>query len=136
MLAESVFLGFGVMFFYCGAVFNYFLLLLAIVREKEHRLRTAMLMMGLSRGSCWTSWLIYSMVINSFSSIFCIIAGYICGFQYFHHSNPVIVFLTFWLFSLAMSAFSFFASAIVQTERVAVVVGFGKCSLPWVCKKL
>eukprot|EP01043_Picozoa_sp_COSAG02_P058023 COSAG02_NODE_7149_length_3156_cov_1.175990_2_plen_640_part_00 len=124
MLAETVFLGFGVMFFYCGAVFNYFLLLLAIVREKEHRLRTAMLMMGLSRGSCWTSWLIYSMVINSFSSLFCIIAGYICGFQYFHHSNPVIVFLAFWLFSLSMSAFSFFASAIVQTERVAVVIGF------------
>ena len=124
MLAESVFLGFGVMFFYCGAVFNYFLLLLAIVREKEHRLRTAMLMMGLSRGSCWASWLIYSMVINSFSSAFCILAGYICGFQYFHHSNPVIVFLTFWMFSLAMTAFSFFASAIVQTERVAVVIGF------------
>ena len=124
MLAETVFLGFGVMFFYCGAVFNYFLLLLAIVREKEHRLRTAMLMMGLSRGSCWTSWLIYSMVINSFSAAFCIVAGYLCGFQYFHHSNPIIVFLTFWMFSLAMTSFSFFASAIVQTERVAVVIGF------------
>ena len=46
MLAESVFLGFGVLFFYCGAVFNYFLLLLSMVREKEQHLRTAMLMMG------------------------------------------------------------------------------------------
>ena len=52
-----------------GAVFNYFLLLLAIVREKEHRLRTAMLTMGLSRGSSWCSWLIYSMVINTLSSV-------------------------------------------------------------------
>ena len=51
-------------------------------------------------------------------------AGYACGFQYFRHSNPLIVFLTFWLFSLAMSAFSFFASAMVSTERVAVVIGF------------
>ena len=50
-------------------MFNYFLLLLAIVREKEHRLRTAMLTMGLSRGSSWCSWLIYSMVINTLSSV-------------------------------------------------------------------
>ena len=57
--AESVFLGFGVLFFYCGAVFNYFLLLLSMVREKQQHLRTAMLMMGLSRGSLWLSWLAY-----------------------------------------------------------------------------
>jgi hypothetical protein len=60
LLSEAVFLGFGVLFFYCGAVFNYFLLLLNMVREKEHKLRTAMLMMGLSRGSLWASWLLYS----------------------------------------------------------------------------
>ena len=50
MLSEAVFLGFGALFF-CGAVSNYFLLLLNIVRIKQHKLRTAMLMTGLHRGS-------------------------------------------------------------------------------------
>lgn len=124
LLGEGVFLAFGVLFFYCGAVFNYFLLMLNIVREKEHKLRNQMLIMGLSRGSVWLSWLVYSMVMNTVAALMTIGAGYLCGFAYFRHSNPAVVMLTFWMFSLAMTAFSFFASAVVSTERTAVVIGF------------
>jgi hypothetical protein len=51
-------------------------------------------------------------------------AGYLCGFSYFTSSNPAIVLLMFWLFSLSMTSFSFFGSALVNSERTAVVVGF------------
>ena len=129
LLSEAVFLGFGVLFFYCGAVFNYFLLLLNMVREKQHKLRTAMLMMGLSRGSLWLSWLLYSLLISAFSSFLCICAGFLCGFQYFYSSNPFVIFTLFWFFALAMTSFSFFASSLISTERTAVVVGE---SLSWV----
>jgi hypothetical protein len=43
--------------------------MLNIVREKEHHLRKHMLIMGLSRGSVWISWLIYSMVMNTLATL-------------------------------------------------------------------
>ena len=105
-------------------MFNYFLLLLKMVREKQHKLRSAMLSMGLSRGSLWLSWLLHSIIINACAGFFCCCAGFVCGFQYFYSSNPFIIFGLFWLFSLAMTSFSFFASSLINTERTAVAVGF------------
>ena len=124
VLSESLFLAFGVLFFYCGSVFNYFVLLLSMVREKEQHLRSAMLMIGLSRNSLWLSWLIWAVVINTASCCCCMATGYAMGFNYFQSSDPTLVFFMFWLFGMAMTAFSFCASTATKNERIAVVLGF------------
>ena len=87
--------------FYFLSAFGFALqnLYVLLVLEKERGLKDQLMMMGLSRGIYWTSWWITQLAMN-FVTVFIVIAvGYISAI--FRHSDPVLLFLAFYLYARA-----------------------------------
>jgi ABC-2 family transporter protein len=93
----------------------------ALVWEKEHHLRRCMGLMGLRRESWYASWYLTFAVIGGLAGLVLTCLGYAFGFDFFRNSNFGVVFLTFWLHSLAELSLSFFAIVWMRHTSSAVL---------------
>ena len=55
---------YGILFFYCGMMFSFVIIIYQIVYEKERHLKQGMKLMGLKSSVYWTSWFIYGTVMT------------------------------------------------------------------------
>jgi len=74
-LSFSAVKSYGALFFYCGSMFFFIILLYEIVYEREHKLRQGMRMMGLKSSMYWLAWFIESQVFNIISTLLIICVG-------------------------------------------------------------
>lgn len=110
-------------FFFCGAMVNFIILLNSIVTEKEQRLRHAMEMMGLQPSTYWLSWFLTNLLIIIPNSLVTCAFGVAFGFDFFVNTDFGVVFLLFFVFQLAMTTMAFFLSTWVRQARSAVLLG-------------
>ncbi|KNC49900.1 ABC transporter [Thecamonas trahens ATCC 50062] len=115
----------GGVWFYVPPMVIFFLILTAVVGEKEDRLRVGMRMMGLSNSVYWATWLQTALVFVALSTAILMATGAACQFDFFLRASPPAVFLLFFLFGLASVALAFFASTLVQRVKTAQTVGYG-----------
>jgi hypothetical protein len=94
----------------------------ALVGEKEKHLRRSMMLMGLRRESWYVGWYLTFALVSGLVGLILTGLGYGFGFDFFRNSNFGVVFLTFWLHSLAELSLSFFA--IVWMRRTSSAVLF------------
>jgi ATP-binding cassette subfamily A (ABC1) protein 3 len=99
-------------------------LIRGLVLEKELRLREALRQMGATDGALWCSWMAVYAALYFVMSI--LIA--VCGIRVFPASNKALIFLLFFLYALAATAFCFLVSVFFTKSRVAAVLG----SIIWV----
>lgn len=111
---------YGILFFYCGGMFFFIILLYQIVYEKEHKLRQGMRMMGLRGSIYWAAWFIHSQIINILSTLLLIAAGVACDFAFFRYTNFFVLFLVFWVFAWTMSHLAFLIATLIPTTKLAV----------------
>lgn len=89
----------------------------SIVYEKEQRLKEVMKMMGLNNGVHWVAWFITSMLQASVTvTLITVILHY--G-KVLMHSNPVIVWITFLLFSASVIVLCFMISVFFSKAKLA-----------------
>jgi ABC-type Na+ transport system ATPase subunit NatA len=114
---------FGATFFFCANMIIFISILNIIVTEKEEKLKDSLIMMGLKVEIYWLSYFISNSWLIIICSLITCLGGLAFGFFVFKNSNFAVVFLTFFLFGLAMVTFGFFITTFCRRSRVAVLVG-------------
>ena len=122
-IPDAVISQLGATFFYCTSMIIFISVLNTIVSEKEMKLKTHMHMIGLMPTVYWLSWTISSAFLVAVSSLFTSIIGLILGFEAFKNTNFGVIWITFFLFGMAMVYFAFFLSSVTSKTRTAVLVG-------------
>jgi len=111
---------YGALFFYCGSMFFFIILLYQVVYEKEYKLRQGMRMMGLKSSMYWLAWFIESQIINILSTLLIICVGLACDFAFFRTTDFAVLLIVFYLFIFAMAQMAFFFSTILPTTKLAI----------------
>eukprot|EP00667_Euglena_gracilis_P004814 EG_transcript_4844 len=114
----------GVLFFYIAIVSQFIVLLGNLVYEKEQNLRLGMATMGMQQSSFWISWTITAMLVNAVAILLLIAMGAACQFDIILNANFFAVFLSFWMFGMAMTAMAFALSTVLAHTRSATTAGF------------
>ena len=114
----------GPTFVYAALLFNFVIVLGAVVSEKEKHLREAMRLMGLRSLPYWTSWAVTAFVFNVISVFIIIISGAIFQFRFFLENDFRTYFVLFLLFAAAMVPVALFLSVFVSKEATATSLGF------------
>ncbi|KNC54119.1 ABC transporter A family member 9 [Thecamonas trahens ATCC 50062] len=114
----------GPTFVYAALLFNFVIVLGAVVSEKEKHLREAMRLMGLRSLPYWTSWAVTAFVFNVISVFIIIISGAIFQFRFFLENDFRTYFVLFLLFAAAMVPVALFLSVFVSKAATATSLGF------------
>ncbi|CAM6059930.1 unnamed protein product [Sphagnum tenellum] len=91
----------------------------ALVEEKENRAKETMLIMGLKPWVFTMSWLITYLVVFFLISL---MVTALLSFTVFPRSDPSILFLLFFLFTLSLIPFGFFLSVFFSKAKLAAIV--------------
>ncbi|KAJ3258613.1 ATP-binding cassette sub- A member 1 [Chytriomyces hyalinus] len=113
----------GPAFFFCSAMIIFISILNQICAEKEAKLRHGMDMMGLYASVYWLSNLVSNVFLVLISSLLTVGLGIGLGFETFRKTDFLVVWLTFFLFGMAMVAFAFFLTTLFKTAKTAVILG-------------
>jgi hypothetical protein len=93
----------------------------ALVREKEKQLRRSMMLMGLTRESWYASWFLTFSLVSAIVDIVLAALGRALQFDFFTNSDFGVVFITFWLHSMAELSLSLFAIVWIRHTSSAVL---------------
>ncbi|KAL6073062.1 ABC transporter, ATPbinding domain containing protein, variant 2 [Balamuthia mandrillaris] len=113
---------YGILFFYCGSMFFFIILLYQITYEKENKLRLGMRTMGLKGSMYWFSWFITAQILNFLSCLLLIAVGNACDFQFFRNTSFAVLLVIFFVFQLTMSLMAFFCSTFLPTTKLAIYI--------------
>ncbi|KAF2078435.1 hypothetical protein CYY_000302 [Polysphondylium violaceum] len=114
---------YGCLFFYCGPMISFIFLMYKITYEKEKKLKTGMIMMGLSGKMYWVSWFFTCFIINVIITNITIATGAASKFEFFLSTNFFVNFFLFFLFTLSMYQLGFLISSFIQTTKAAIGIG-------------
>ncbi|EGC36350.1 hypothetical protein DICPUDRAFT_31990 [Dictyostelium purpureum] len=116
---------FGGLFYYCGSMITFIFLLYKVSFEKEHKLKVGMTMMGLSGPMYWVSWFINCLIIDLLITLITLAIGAASQINFFLGTNFFVLFFTFYLFTISMSAVGFFLLTFIQSTKTAIGIGMG-----------
>ncbi len=89
--------------------------------EKERKLPDQMKIMGMQEAAYWTSWTINHLLVNTLFVLLFILTGFIFQIKIFVLNDFSILFLTFWLSTLAFTGVAFLLSAFHRENANALV---------------
>ena len=114
---------YGILFFYCGMMFSFVIIIYQIVYEKERHLKKGMKLMGLKSSVYWSTWFVYGTMMTFLEACFMMAGGYACQFAFFWETNFWVNFLTFFVFGEAMLLLAFWISTFLDTSKAAISTG-------------
>ena len=114
----------GTFYVALGPIVTFVIMLTEVVREKEHKLRQGLWVVGLSHAPYWLHWMITGIFFSAVVSISSILIGLACQFQLFYNANIVIIFLLFFMFTLALVGCSFVFATICPNQKIAYTVSY------------
>ncbi|DAZ97518.1 TPA: hypothetical protein N0F65_009786 [Lagenidium giganteum] len=94
--------------------------LVVLIQEKETRAREYMKILGVPDTAILSSWYVTYMALFLVASILQTIASHAA---LFHYSQPVVIFVFFYLFSLSVLAFGFLMSTLFSRSRTGAFAG-------------
>lgn len=119
-------------FVFAANMFNFVLLLASIVYEKEKGLRQALNTSGMLDSAFWMSLLAVELVIAVLFTLLLIGFGAMFSFAFFLNNAFSVVFLTFFLFQLAMVGVAFILQSFISKTQTAINLGFVIFLVGWV----
>ncbi|KAL3149709.1 hypothetical protein ABBQ38_013538 [Trebouxia sp. C0009 RCD-2024] len=119
-------------FLFASAMFNFVLLLHNLVTEKESGVRQVMSTMGLLNSPFWLTWSLFEGLQALLSSLLVLAAAYAFHFDLVWQNSFALSFLLLLLTNLALVAFCFFISTLLQRASAAVPTGFVVFIVAWV----
>ena len=121
--ADTVFNTLGPMFLVIPSLVIFFSVLNSIAGEKEKNLKDAMKMIGLQDSIYWISHFLAGLVVVTINTLVLMGVGRAFGFNFFIRVEPGVMFLFFWLFSLATVSMAIFIASISPRIRIAIGLG-------------
>jgi hypothetical protein len=112
----------GAFYFYMVPMVCFVLTMTEIVREKDHKLRQGLNVMGLKHSSYWLSWYLTAVWVNFLVANSAILAGLVFQYDFFWNTPYLILLWMFFMFSFNMSVLAFFISTFVNTLIAAYSV--------------
>eukprot|EP00879_Flechtneria_rotunda_P013739 GHRR01014351.1.p1 GENE.GHRR01014351.1~~GHRR01014351.1.p1 ORF type:complete len:558 (+),score=120.29 GHRR01014351.1:287-1960(+) len=119
-------------FIFASLMFGFVTQMSNLVNEKSLGLRLALRNVGMLDSSYWVSWMMFDALITLVTSLLLVIFGIILQFSFFSKNDFGLLLLLFWLFSLAMTSFSYFLSVMIRKTQAAVYLGFCVFIVGWV----
>ncbi len=121
---QSIVSSVGPPFFFAAAMFGFVIQVGAVVLEREEKQRQAMEGMGLSRPAWWLTWIVFELMMITFSSVLMCLFGVILHFDLFLNNDISLTFMLIFLFMMAMMALAFLISTLTSKSASATSVGF------------
>ncbi len=126
----------GGVYFYLVPMIVFFVLLSGIVQEKEANLRTGMRMMGLSSPIYWATWTLQGVFFSLVTTLVLMASAAACQFAVFLRCNQFVIFLAFFMYSIALVGMACCLSAFLSKLRSAQVLGYGIILLGFVFQSI
>ena len=114
----------GAFYFFIPPMVTFVVILIEVVREKEHRLRHGLAMMGMHPGPYWLSWFCTGLAFIFIVTNTLIFSGLTCQFDLFLHCPYLILILTLGLFSAAMLNLAFLIATALKSTRAAYTASY------------
>ena len=114
---EDAIHGNGPVFYYCGIMFQFVILLFNICAEKDLKLREGLKMIGLKDSAYWCSWFITGLCIGTLATLVLMASGHAFRFNYFIHTQFSVNFVLFFLYSITLVLFAFFVSTFISKSK-------------------
>jgi len=111
--------GFFALFMVFAYLYPVSQLVKVIVKEKETRIREAMLIMGLGTGSFYTSWFFTYVFQFLFTSL---LGALIMKLTFFSHNAYGPMFVLMWVFSWSAVAFAGLLSTVFSKSRISAII--------------
>lgn len=119
-------------FVFAANLFNFVMMLAAVVTEKEGGLRRALRTTGMLDSAFWASWFAVELCIALIFTLLLIAFGAMFQFNFFLVNNFFLVFFLFFLFQVAMVTFGFFCCVFLSKSQSAVNLGFILFIIGWI----
>eukprot|EP00210_Caulerpa_lentillifera_P000918 g888.t1 len=104
----------------------------AMVAEKQSGMKQALRTMGMLDSAYWSSWAVWEISLNLFTSLLNVVFGLIFQFKFFLENNFFLVFLLLFLFQLSMVGVGFVMASLISRVVVATLIGFMIFITGWV----
>jgi len=114
---QSVTSQYGTVFFFCGIMFQYVILLYNVCMEKDLLLRRGLRVIGLKDNIYWLSWLISAVIITFVAVVVLLASGYASRLEFFTNTDVSVVFVVFFLYSAAIVTLAFFSSVFISKAK-------------------
>jgi ABC-type multidrug transport system ATPase subunit len=114
----------GVFYFYIPPMVTFVVILIELVREKEHKLRNGLAIIGMRSSTYWITWYITGLIFTLIVTNSLILCSYICSFSVFINTPYLIMVVLFTFFSLSMISIAFLLSTIIKTTKSAYTISY------------
>ena len=113
----------GPVFYYCGIMFQFVVLLYNVCSEKDLKLRQGLRLVGLKDSVYWLSWLITGFVVSLGAILVLMATGYAFSIEFFTQVNFAVNLLVFVVFSLSATSLAFFNSVFIKKAKSSLSAG-------------
>jgi len=111
--------------FFCISMVIFIHILSSVISEKETKVRYSMEMMGLKRSIYWASWAILYIIYYALNALFTVILGKLFSYSFFVKTDFMVLFISFFLYGIAMGAAALFITTLVNRTKTGVLIGIG-----------
>lgn len=112
----------GAFWYFIPPMVTFVVVLEELVREKEHRLRQGLMVMGMSSTPYWHSWFAAGVTFLFLSSNVVIASGCMYDFAFFRNTPYLILMSMFGFFGIAMLMLAFVLATLLSTTKAAYTV--------------
>jgi hypothetical protein len=109
----------GTLYFFIASMVVFMILIGELAREKEKRLRQGLIVVGVGHFTDYVSWLVICVIYSLIIPCVLIFTSYACSFDVFQNTPFLILFITYFLFTLSMCFLSFLIYTMIDTAKSA-----------------
>ena len=109
----------GTLFFLIAPMVVFMILVGELAREKEKRLRQGLIVVGVGHFTYYLSWVVVIFVYSLIIPLVLILSAYAFSFDVFDQTPFLILFITYFLFTMAMCFLALFIYTLVNTAKGA-----------------
>eukprot|EP00892_Ulva_mutabilis_P002376 jgi/Ulvmu1/12139/UM085_0003.1 len=112
------------LFLFISFLFGFVNVMTALIGERETKVTQALTTIGMMRSSYWLSWVVWEVLLAFVVALISMAFGAAVQIDFFLKNNFGNVFLTLFLFQLAMVGFAYFLASFVRKSSLAISLGF------------
>lgn len=113
---------YGGLFFFCGSLFPFVVLMYQLSFEKDNKLKLGMMMMGLRGSVYWFSWFTTAVIFNMLTTLCLIAFGSAAQFAYFLKTDFWVLFVVFFTFQVTMTVLAIFISVFINSVKQSISI--------------
>ena len=114
----------GAFWYFIPPMVTFIIMLTELVREKEHKLRIGLTVMGMRGRAYWLSWFFIGISLIFLSTNVLIFTGYLLSFDFFLKTPYLILLMLFFGFGMSMMLLAFCLSTVISSLKTAYTISY------------